>query len=83
VGYSDSNWVGSAVDRKHTSRCCFILGSTMITWFNMKHTSIAIISAEAEYMATSMASCEAIWLHNFLTGLFDQELEPTMIYCGN
>jgi hypothetical protein len=34
-------------------------------------------------MAVSMAICEAIWLHKFLTGLFDQELEPSMIYCNN
>jgi hypothetical protein len=82
-GYSDSDWAGSAVDRKSTSGCCFNLGSTMITWFNRKHTSVALSSTEAEYMAMSMASCEAIWLHKLLTGLFDQELEPTVIYCDN
>jgi hypothetical protein len=34
-------------------------------------------------MVASMASCEAIWLCKFLTGLFGQELEPTVIYCDN
>jgi hypothetical protein len=34
-------------------------------------------------MAASMDSCEAIWIYKFLTILFDQELEPTMIYCDN
>jgi hypothetical protein len=63
--------------------CCFSLGSTMITWFNRKQTSVALSSVEAEYMAVSMASCEAIWLHKLLTCLFDQELEPTVIYCDN
>jgi len=82
-GYSDSDWVGSAIDRNSTSRCCFSLGSTMITWFNKKRTSIALSSVETEYLATSMATCESIWLHKFLTGLFDHELEPTMIYCDN
>jgi hypothetical protein len=55
----------------------------VITWFNRKQTFVALSSAEAEYMATSMASCEAIWLRKLLTGLFDQELEPTVIYCDN
>jgi hypothetical protein len=82
-GYTDSDWEGSAVDRKSTSGCCFSLGSTMITWFNRKQTFVALSSTEAEYMAVSMASCEAIWLHKLLTGLFDQELEPTVIYCDN
>jgi hypothetical protein len=28
-GYTDSDWVGSASNRKSTSRCCFTLGSAM------------------------------------------------------
>ena len=31
VGYLDSEWVGSVVDRKSTSGCCFSLGSDMIS----------------------------------------------------
>ena len=29
-GFTDSDWAGSAKDRKSTSRCCFSLGSGMI-----------------------------------------------------
>jgi hypothetical protein len=31
-GYTDSDWAGSVSDRKSTSRCCFSMGSTMISW---------------------------------------------------
>jgi hypothetical protein len=82
-GYSDSDWAGSATDRKSTSGCCFSLGSMMISWFSRKQTSMALSSTEAEYMAASTASCEAIWLCKLLAGLFDQELDPTVIYCDN
>jgi hypothetical protein len=34
-------------------------------------------------MAANLASCEAIWLRKLLTGLFGQELEPTLIHCDN
>jgi hypothetical protein len=34
-------------------------------------------------MEVSMDNYEAIWIHKFLTSLFGQELEPTVIYCGN
>jgi len=34
-------------------------------------------------MATSKASCEAIWMWKILVGLFDQRLDPTVIYCDN
>jgi hypothetical protein len=55
-GHTDSDWEGSAVDRKRTSGCCFRLGSTMITWFRRKQTSVALDLVEVEYMAMSMAS---------------------------
>jgi hypothetical protein len=82
-GYTNSDWASSVVDRKSTSRCCFSLGSPMITWFSMKQTYVALNSIEAEYMAAIMASCEAIWLRKLLTSLFGQELEPTVIYYDN
>jgi hypothetical protein len=31
-GFTDSDWVGSVSNRKSTSRCCFSMGSTMISW---------------------------------------------------
>ena len=30
-GYVDSDWVGSAIDRKRTSGCCFSMGSRVIS----------------------------------------------------
>ena len=35
-GYVDSDWEGSAIDRKRTSRCCFSMGSGVISWFSRK-----------------------------------------------
>jgi hypothetical protein len=83
IGYTDSDWAGCAVDRKSTSGCCFGLGSTVVSWFSRKQKSVALSSAEAEYMAASQASCEAIWLRKLLVGLFGHELRPTMIHCDN
>ena len=34
-------------------------------------------------MAASIISCEALWLHKLLVGLFDHELDPMVIYCDN
>ena len=36
LGYIDSDWGGSIVDRKRTSRYCFSLGSAMISWSSRK-----------------------------------------------
>ena len=83
VGYSDLDWAGCASDRKSTNGCCFGLGSAVVSWFSKKQKSVALSSAEAEYMAASQASCEAIWLRKLLVGLFGRELRPRIIYCDN
>ena len=82
-GYTYSDWESNALHRKSTSRCCFSLGSAMISWINKKKTSVALSSTKTEYMAASMASCEALWLRKMLTRLFDKKLRPTMIHCNN
>ena len=83
VGYTDSDWAGSVSDRKSTSGCCFSLGSTVVSWFNRKQKSVALSSAEAEYMAASQTSCEALWLRKLMLDLFDMELSPTVIQFDN
>ena len=35
-GYVDSDWAGSAIDRKSTSGCFFSMGSGVISWFSRK-----------------------------------------------
>jgi hypothetical protein len=66
-GYLDSDWVGSDIDRKSTFGCCFSLGSSIIFWISRKQTLVALSLVEEEYMAASLASCEAIWILKLLT----------------
>ena len=46
-GCVDSDWVGSAIDRKSTSGCCFSMGSGVISWFRMKQFYVALSTDEA------------------------------------
>jgi hypothetical protein len=82
-GYIDSDWDGSVSDRKITSGCCFSLGSAMISWQSRKQSSISLSTTEEEYIVVCSTSCESIWLQKLLTGLFDLEMEATMILCDN
>ena len=45
--------------------------------------SVAMSSAEAEYMATNMATHEGMWLRKLIAGLFECELEATIVHCDN
>jgi hypothetical protein len=55
----------------------------MISWSSRKQGSIAQSTAEGEYIATSFASREVMWLGKLLSYLFSVELEPTVIHCDN
>ena len=83
AGFTDVDWVGCVEDRKSTSGCCFSIGSGIISWFSRKQKSVALSFVEAEYMAASLAICEALWLRKLLLGLFRQELDATVIHCDN
>jgi hypothetical protein len=55
----------------------------MISWQSRKQSSIALSTAEAEYIDACSASCEVIWLRKLLTGLFDLEMRETAILYDN
>jgi hypothetical protein len=82
-GYTDSDWIGSASDKKRTSGCCFSLGSAMTSWQSRKQSSIALSTTKVEYIAACSDNCEAIWIQKLLTGLFDLEMDANVIFCDN
>ena len=38
---------------------------------------------EAEYIAACSACCEVIWLPKLMSGIFDMEVNTTIILCDN
>eukprot|EP00253_Pinus_taeda_P019683 PITA_19683 len=82
-GFTDVDWAGSPTDRKSTSGGIFSIRLTAVSWYSRKQRSVALSSLEVEYMATSLAACEAIWMRKIIVGLFRSHLEPTVIYCDN
>ena len=42
VGYSDTDWVGNADDRKITSEGCFYVDNNLVFWMSKKQNSISL-----------------------------------------
>ena len=55
VGYYDSDYAGCKVERKSTSSTCQLLGRSLVSWSSKKQNSVALLTAEAEYI--SVGSC--------------------------
>ena len=73
-GYSDADWAGDEITRKSMSGYIFQLGGSPISWASKKQTVVALSTTEAEYIALSLATQEAVWLRNLLSDIY---LEPT------
>lgn len=82
-GYSDADWAGDVNDRKSTSGYIFLKSGAAITWSSRKQSCVALSTAEAEYVALSSATQEAVWLRQLISELVASSDEPTVIYEDN
>ena len=57
--------------------------SASISWMSKKQNSVALSTAEAEYIAASMAYCEVFWLRKLFSELVGHVLDTTVILCDN
>ena len=62
VGYCDVDWAGSPADRRSTLGYCVFIGGKLTSWKSRKQDVVAKSSAEAEYQAKTLTTCELIWL---------------------
>ncbi|KAK2402146.1 putative mitochondrial protein [Trifolium repens] len=67
VGFSDADWCGDKIERKSTSGYLFKFQGAPVSWCSKKQSVIALSSCEAEYVAGSLASCQANWLQSLLS----------------
>ena len=54
IGYTDADFAGFNVDRKSTSGMAHFLGSCLISWGSKKQNSVALSTAESEYIAAAL-----------------------------
>ena len=64
--YTDSDWGGDTESRESTGRYVFILCNAAVSWKTKKQATISLSSTEAEYVALSEATKEAIWMKRLL-----------------
>ncbi|KAL6316587.1 hypothetical protein AAG906_018842 [Vitis piasezkii] len=54
IGFLDADFAGCKVERKNTSGTCHFLGHSLVSWHSKKQNSVALSTAEAEYIAVGL-----------------------------
>lgn len=65
-GLADADWAGCTIDRRSYSGYCFKYANACISWESRKQRCVALSTAEAEYIALTEATKEALHLHTLL-----------------
>ena len=84
-GYTDASFQSDKDDFRSQSGYVFCLNGGAVSWKSSKQSTIANSTTEAEYIATSDAAKEAVWIKKFIT---DLEVVPSItnlvdVYCDN
>ena len=83
TGYSDADWAGDRDAQCPTSGMTFLLQGASITWSSKRQASVALSTVEADYMALSQATQEAVWLQRLLEEVGETTSDGTTIMEDN
>jgi hypothetical protein len=81
-GYVDSDMAGDKDNRRSTTRYVLTIGGTTVSWISKLQKVVALSTTEAEYVATTEASKEMIWLQRFMEELRKKQ-ENSKLYYDN
>jgi hypothetical protein len=82
LGYSDSDYAGCKVDRKSTTGTCQFPGRSLVSWSSKKQNSIALSTAEAEYVTPGACCAQLLWIRQMLSD-FGCHFDAIPLLCDN
>ncbi|XP_074291598.1 secreted RxLR effector protein 161-like [Silene latifolia] len=84
-GYTDSSFQTDMDDLKSQVGFVFMINGGAVSWRSFKEPVVADSTTEAEYIATSEATKEAVWMRQFLEGLrvVPSAKDPITLYCDS
>jgi hypothetical protein len=82
LGYSDVDWVGCKIDRKSTSGTCQFLRRSLVSWASKKQNSVALSTAEFEYIATGHCCAQLLWMRQTLRD-YGYKFSKVPLLCDN
>jgi hypothetical protein len=82
IRYSDADYAGCKIDRKITSGTCQFLGKSLVPWASKKQNSVALSTAEAEYIGAGHCCAQLLWMRQTLRD-YGYKLSKVPLLCDN
>ena len=84
-GYTNAGLQSDLDDFRSQSGFVFCLNGGAVSWRSSKQDVVADSTTEAEYIAASNATKEAVWIKNvvFRLGVVPSITNPVDVYCDN
>lgn len=82
-GFCDADFASDVDKRRSCTGYVFVLQGGAISWSSKRQQTVAISTTEAEYMALSNATQEAIYLKQFYEEFGMNRDQPIIIHCDN
>lgn len=82
-GYCDADWAADLDERRSCTGYAFIKQGGAISWNCKRQPTIALSSAEAEYMSLSACTQEALWFRQLISNLDSSTDNSITILCDN
>jgi hypothetical protein len=82
-GYCDADFAGDVDTRRSTTAYVFVLNGGAISWSSKLQATVAVSTAEAEYMSAASAVKEALWLRKLMVDFGFDYTAPVLISCDN
>ena len=80
--FCDADWASNA-DRKSISGYVVMLAGGAIAWSSKKQTSVALLTAEAEYIAATHAAKQVLWYRSLFSELGISQPSTSTIFTDN
>jgi hypothetical protein len=62
IEFTDTDFAGDRLDKKNTSGTCQFLGGSLVSWSSRKQISVALSTAEVEYIAVGSCCTQILWM---------------------
>jgi hypothetical protein len=82
IGYSDSDYASCKIDRKSTSVTCQLFGRSLISWSSKKQNSVALSTAEVEYVFAGSCCAQLLWMKQTLLD-YGVKFDCVPLLCDN